>query len=74
MLVSCPWTRRSQIGGILPTSVRESTVEVKYVCMLTSFAVTMFLFGIVVIEVWETQLPVWAFVLALLICASARLS
>jgi OPT family oligopeptide transporter len=27
----------------------------------------MFTFGVVVIEVWETQLPVWAFVLALMI-------
>ena len=34
----------------------------------------MFLFGIIAIEVWTTQFPVWAFVLALLICASARLS
>ena len=32
--------------------------------------VTMFVFGVVVIEVWETGLPVWGFVLALLICAS----
>jgi hypothetical protein len=30
----------------------------------------MFLFGVVAIEVWETQLPVWAFVLALTICGS----
>ncbi|KAN0103573.1 oligopeptide transporter [Russula decolorans] len=28
---------------------------------------TMFVFGVVVIEVWETDLPVWGFVLALLI-------
>jgi len=28
----------------------------------------MFVFGVIVIEVWETQLPVWAFVLALVIC------
>jgi hypothetical protein len=27
----------------------------------------MFVFGVVVIEVWETDLPVWGFVLALLI-------
>jgi hypothetical protein len=32
-------------------------------------AVTMFVFGVIVIEVWRTQLPVWGFVLALLICA-----
>lgn len=30
--------------------------------------VTMFVFGVVAIEVWNTQFPVWAFVLALLIC------
>ena len=29
----------------------------------------MFVFGVVVIEVWETDLPVWGFVLAILICA-----
>jgi hypothetical protein len=33
------------------------------------FAVTMFVFGVVVIEVWKTELPVWGFVLALIICA-----
>jgi hypothetical protein len=32
---------------------------------LISFSVSMFVLGVVVIEVWETQLPVWAFVLAL---------
>ena len=29
----------------------------------------MLVFGVVVIEVWETDLPVWGFFLALLICA-----
>jgi hypothetical protein len=29
----------------------------------------MFVFGVVAIEVWDTQFPVWAFVLALMICA-----
>ena len=29
----------------------------------------MFVFGVVVIEVWETDLPVYGFLLALLICA-----
>ena len=28
----------------------------------------MFMFGVVVIEVWKTELPVWGFVLVLLIC------
>ena len=36
--------------------------------VLIFFSVTMFVFGVVVIEVWDTQLPIWAFVLALLIC------
>ena len=27
----------------------------------------MFVFGVVSIEVWKTQMPVWAFVLALII-------
>jgi hypothetical protein len=30
----------------------------------------MFVFGVVIIEVWETGLPVWGFVFAILICAS----
>ena len=30
----------------------------------------MFVCGVVAIEVWDTQFPVWAFVLALIICAS----
>jgi hypothetical protein len=33
-----------------------------------TLSVTMFVFGVVVIEVWETDLPVWGFVFALLIC------
>jgi cytochrome c oxidase subunit IV len=36
-----------------------------------SFAVTMFGFGVFVIERWDTELPVWAFVLALIICAAS---
>ncbi|KAF8256505.1 OPT oligopeptide transporter [Lactarius quietus] len=35
-----------------------------------SIFLSMFVFGVVAIEVWNTQFPVWAFVLALLICAS----
>ena len=35
-----------------------------------SSVVSLFTFGVVTIEVWSTQLPVWAFVLALIICAS----
>lgn len=32
------------------------------------FAVSMFVFGIIAIELWDTKMPVWALVLALLIC------
>lgn len=34
---------------------------------LTISLVSMFVFGIISIEVWHTQMPVWAFVLALII-------
>lgn len=37
--------------------------------VLMFFPVTMFTFGVIAIEVWDTQFPVWAFVLALLIRA-----
>lgn len=37
--------------------------------VLISFSVTMFVFGVISIEVWDTEFPVWAFVLALMICA-----
>ena len=37
--------------------------------VLISFSVSMFVFGIISIEVWATQFPVWAFVLALIIGA-----
>ena len=33
----------------------------------------MFVFGVVAIEVWKSQLPVWGFVLALLICTFSYL-
>jgi hypothetical protein len=35
--------------------------------VLISFSVSMFVFGVVSIEVWKSQLPVWGFVLALCI-------
>jgi hypothetical protein len=38
---------------------------------LTSFAVITFAFGVIAFEVWDTELPVWAFVIALIICVSA---
>ena len=40
--------------------------------MLIFFSVTTFVFGVIAIEVWNTQLPVWAFALALLICTPPR--
>lgn len=35
------------------------------------YSVIMFVFGIVVVEVWHTGMPVYAFVVALLICMFA---
>ena len=35
--------------------------------LLFSLLVSMFVFGVISIEVWPTQFPVWAFVLALVI-------
>ena len=37
------------------------------VTVLISFPVFMFVFGVVSIEVWKSELPVWGFVLALCI-------
>ena len=37
------------------------------VAVLISFPVSMFVFGVVSIEVWKSELPVWGFVLALCI-------
>lgn len=34
-----------------------------------SFQVTTFVFGVISIEVWDSQFPVWAFVLSLIVCA-----
>jgi TctA family transporter len=34
--------------------------------------VSMFVFGVISIEVWKTQMPLWAFVLALVIGTSVR--
>jgi hypothetical protein len=44
-----------------------SNIRANCLTVLISFSVSMFVFGIVSIEVWETQLPVWGFVLALCI-------
>jgi hypothetical protein len=40
-----------------------------HLSVLVSFSVFMFMFGVISIEVWETQLPVWGFALALYIGA-----
>ena len=34
-------------------------------CTANWFPAVMFVFGVVKIEVWNTQMPVWAFILAL---------
>ena len=34
-------------------------------CILTVNLAIMFVFGVVCIEVWHTEMPVWAFILAL---------
>lgn len=36
--------------------------------MLNFFLAIMFAFGIIGIKIWPTQMPVWALVLALIIC------
>ena len=40
-------------------------------CILKFCAVTTFAFGVFVIERWDTELPIWAFVLSLIICAAS---
>jgi predicted membrane protein len=50
--------------------VRAPILEAKRVCNMVYFTVVTFTFGIAAIEVWHTELPVWAFVLALIICVS----
>ena len=44
-------------------------IHAMHLTVLISFSVSMFVFGVVSIEVWESQLPVWGFVLALCIGA-----
>jgi hypothetical protein len=55
---------------ILSTSIRGDAYCVH---VLTAFAVTMFGFGIAAIEIWHAQLPIWAFILALIIGASLNI-
>lgn len=54
--------------------MRLSDSETRRVQMLTAFAVVMFGFGVTVIEVWKTEFPLWAFVLALTIGESSNTS
>ena len=42
-----------------------------WLCIM-SFTVTTLAFGVVVIEVWDTQLPIWAFVLSIIIGESVQ--
>ena len=39
-----------------------------------TLSVTMFVFGVIVIEVWDSDLPLWGFICALLIGALSRQS
>jgi hypothetical protein len=68
-LASCLCTRRSRIGGIYRYLVRAPFLNAKRANCLIFFVVSMFVFGVIAIEVWNTQFPVWAFVLSLIICA-----
>ena len=52
------------------TIFSKSISNTRHVHVLTAFVVTMFGFGVAVIEIWHTQFPVWAFILALTIGAS----
>lgn len=44
------------------------SIDVMQFWLMTETPVSMFIFGVVSIEVWNTQMPVWALVLALIIC------
>ena len=46
---------------------------IKCACILKSFTVTTFAFGVCAIERWDAELPVWAFILALVICMASFL-
>lgn len=49
----------------------NSIISAKHlpILVLTSFSASMFVFGVVSIGVWETQLPIWGFVFVLRIGA-----
>ena len=47
----------------------KSISETRRVHVFTAFVVTMFGFGVAVIEIWHSQFPVWAFILSLIIGA-----
>ena len=45
----------------------DTIISAMHLAVLISFSVSMFVFGVVSIEVWKSELPVWGFVLALCI-------
>ena len=45
----------------------DPIISAVHLTIVISFSVSMFVFGVVSIEVWKTQLPVWGFILALCI-------
>jgi len=52
--------------------VRAAIAEARHACNIMSFTVITFVFGVMTIELWDTELPVWGFVFALIIGVSAR--
>jgi hypothetical protein len=54
--------------------IRCVYVWIVLVSWLINSPVTMFVFGVVVVEVYHPDFPVWAFVLALLICEHFMIS
>ena len=45
----------------------DPIISAMHLAILISSSVSMFVFGVVSIEVWKPELPVWGFVLALCI-------
>ncbi len=66
MRVSCPNILKSRNGGMLSFSV--GTYLDFLLAIPEQTTVIMFIFGVVCIEVWHTEMPVWAFILALVSC------
>jgi OPT oligopeptide transporter protein len=57
-----------EVPGWWYFSILGACIEPKRAYVITFFAVITFAFGVVAIELWDTQLPVWAFVLSVIIC------